>query len=512
MCGLVSVISSSDNGFRQGERETFESMLFLNQLRGSDSTGIFSVDNDGKLDWVKQLGAPQKLFAESRYKQILGRAFQRGQVLVGHGRYATRGDAANVNHAHPFQKNRENGSSIVLVHNGTLDAWQPWDGLKDFEVDSEWFAALIAGDLGYETVLEKIRGAVATIWYDSMDGRTYWYRNQDRPLSFVQDKNGTIYLNSEWESLVWARAKRNIPFEDGAIVKCEVNRLYMFDPKSKTIEHKDIDAEDVYSAYSFVRPTVISGRRTEYKEFPRDLDDAAKQIWQGRIKEIVFSGGSAYFYNNMGVNLGQKNTSPFRKKLAKMQEVRIGLILMTYSNGKEDYAILDDHGKIVKIQKNNPDPEKTEVVTYGKNNAELTEKKVKVYAREYDVAILREWGRIEAIEWKPCEDPEEPFYEVKRGNTCLFEIFHVLKLPQQNGDKHLYRCYGSFMTAPDSAPCTATWTAFLSSPEEAWAHACYSGKVSHIIERSYLLQRADEHDQAPYEAILTNVEGCELED
>src|SRR5687768_3261580 len=90
--------------------------MFMNTLRGDDSSGIIAVNSDGDVDVIKDT-LPGYYFTETKeFKEHADtQAFREGRVLVGHNRKATIGKV-NLDNAHPFVVNNE----FVLVHNGSL--------------------------------------------------------------------------------------------------------------------------------------------------------------------------------------------------------------------------------------------------------------------------------------------------------------------------------------------------------------------------------------------------------
>ena len=89
-------------------------MLWLDALRGFDSTGMFCVNNQGNIYWAKEASNPGKFLPQAEVKDILNIAFRNGKMLVGHNRKATKGSVTDDN-AHPFIE-----ENIILVHNGTI--------------------------------------------------------------------------------------------------------------------------------------------------------------------------------------------------------------------------------------------------------------------------------------------------------------------------------------------------------------------------------------------------------
>jgi hypothetical protein len=235
MCGLIGMAVANDNGFDQSQREALAQSLIVNQLRGADSTGVFSVDNKGFWRTLKCVGGPRELFQHASWHDVWNDLFQRGKIAVGHGRAATRGTIEWKN-AHPFiadkpkKKDQKDPNRILLVHNGTLHKWQAHlKGLDTFDVDSEWLASQIA-TLGPEEALAKAQGAVATIWWDDETKSLNLYRNGERPLFLMQTERGDLYLNSEESSLQWLTFRHKLKLRKEGILQLTEHHISSIRP------------------------------------------------------------------------------------------------------------------------------------------------------------------------------------------------------------------------------------------------------------------------------------------
>jgi amidophosphoribosyltransferase len=105
MCGIVGLVSSSP------VNQALYDGLSLLQHRGQDSTGIATAEGD-TFHIHKAKGQVREAY---RTRDMRG---LRGNVGLGHVRYATQGNAAQSVEAQPFYVNAPYG--IVLVHNGNL--------------------------------------------------------------------------------------------------------------------------------------------------------------------------------------------------------------------------------------------------------------------------------------------------------------------------------------------------------------------------------------------------------
>ena len=105
MCGLVGIVSSS-----QVNQQIYDSLLLL-QHRGQDSTGIVTMQ-DSIFHLHKSNGQVKEAYRTRDMRSL------RGNIGLGHVRYATKGAAHREEEAQPFYVNAPYG--IVLIHNGNL--------------------------------------------------------------------------------------------------------------------------------------------------------------------------------------------------------------------------------------------------------------------------------------------------------------------------------------------------------------------------------------------------------
>lgn len=197
MCGIVGLISKDTRGFFQADLKIFKEMLWADQLRGTDGTGLFYVDSTGKVEIEKDAVAAQA-FLWTNMDKVEPKIIQKGRIIIGHNRAATKGNKIKVN-THPFNEDK-----VTLVHNGTLYTHKH---LADVEVDSHAICHSMAKQ-GYARTLKELWGAFALVWFNEQNNRLYLSRNKERPLNIVETKD-LFVISSEPGLASWILERNN---------------------------------------------------------------------------------------------------------------------------------------------------------------------------------------------------------------------------------------------------------------------------------------------------------------
>jgi len=222
MCGIVGLISFSKNGMLNSEVSAFTQLLYADEVRGSDGTGIFynSKKNRGNIKILK--GAiPSSVFIKTqKYKDATNTLFNEANFAVGHNRAATKGKV-NDECTHPFREKH-----ITLIHNGTLTSQKELS--EDAEVDSHAICQSIA-NIGAKATLEKLNGAFALVWFDGDTKTLHICKNAQRPLFLIKTSSCYI-ICSELELGLWICQRNNLKVVTQEIIKSQ--QLYSFHIKS----------------------------------------------------------------------------------------------------------------------------------------------------------------------------------------------------------------------------------------------------------------------------------------
>lgn len=177
--------------------KTFEQMLIVDSLRGTDSTGVLAVAGKDDYGIAKQVGDPYNLFSDRRYGAAMAGL---NKVLIGHNRWGTVGKATKAN-AHPFEFD-----SLVGVHNGTLDNKYALDDANSFNVDSEALYHHMDKH-GVREAIELVRGAWSLVWWEKEARKIHFLRNKERPMNLCWDeKEEQLFFASEYwmlEGILW---------------------------------------------------------------------------------------------------------------------------------------------------------------------------------------------------------------------------------------------------------------------------------------------------------------------
>lgn len=181
-------------------KDAMKDLLYLDTLRGKDSTGIAVVDRN-RQSVIKKATLPGHEFVE--IPQFYDRITSSGDVLwIGHNRFKTMG-SVNRACAHPFEVCNDDGQvELIGAHNGTLEnKWELEKELHDkYETDSEALMNLLVEANDYKEAISLCRGAWSLTWWDAPNDNLHFLRNDQRPLCYAYTKDRKVLI---WASEAW---------------------------------------------------------------------------------------------------------------------------------------------------------------------------------------------------------------------------------------------------------------------------------------------------------------------
>jgi hypothetical protein len=242
MCGIVGLVSNYTNGFIVNEADAFTEMLVIDSFRGLDSTGVFGVDNIGNVGIMKEASHGLNFVLTPDYRTFKTELIQRGLLVVGHNRAATRG-TVNDRNAHPFWVD----DKIVLVQNGTVRGGHKdlAKGSANVEVDSEAIAHVLSEEPDIAKALQKIDSGYALVWYNTETKCLYLIRNHERPLFYVDGQNTGMLFASEVATLEYVIKRNKLNMKE---IK-ELEPYHLMTIKIDKKEHYTRTIEKIDAAY-----------------------------------------------------------------------------------------------------------------------------------------------------------------------------------------------------------------------------------------------------------------------
>lgn len=196
MCGLVGMAGFLDHDLKNAMKD----LLFLDSLRGRDSTGLTAVNREREV-LTRKFTVPGYEFIEY---PVVDKAMTYGdQLWLGHNRFRTFG-AINKANAHPFEVLDDEGNVLLVgAHNGSLDNKFEIEsrlGGDKFETDSETLFNWFCTANNYKEAIGLLRGAWSLVWWDATANTLHLCRNDQRPMSFAytKDRKAIVWASEPW--------------------------------------------------------------------------------------------------------------------------------------------------------------------------------------------------------------------------------------------------------------------------------------------------------------------------
>jgi asparagine synthetase B (glutamine-hydrolysing) len=322
VCGLIGVYTKSLGGFNSGETDCFEDLLFIDMLRGDDSTGITSFLNTGEVQVLKGIGDSYSMrwydsYGAKEYKEVMADAFKKGKVLLGHNRKATVGQVTDET-AHPFVVNER----YFFMHNGTLRGHRKLNGGNTYEVDSEalgnYLCPKATNVSELEAALGEVDGAYAMQWVDQEKQMLYLLRNNERPLHIARTSDGYIWA-SEPGFILAAAARNRQKIE--AMIEAKAHTLYSLDLDGYDQKFKETELS-VKKALPPITQVITMGdtaatwvSKSKFKKLNKEWEGRTCTFYLDDYMNTVIGGPESTKWHIWGSNVGM---FPFRHTISGM--------------------------------------------------------------------------------------------------------------------------------------------------------------------------------------------------
>jgi predicted glutamine amidotransferase len=287
MCGIVGLIAKRKTGFYKTDWDTFRQLLWADQLRGTNGTGVYFNTQKDKVAVriIKDAISASAFINTKEFDNAEAQFIKEAQFIVGHNRAATKGKIDKAC-THPFREKH-----IVLVHNGTISNHNL---LGDAEVDSNAIAQSIA-EIGAKETLKKIDGAFALVWFDQKEKTLNLCRNNQRPLNLVETNNSYI-ICSEPEMGEWVGKRNRLGFVK--TINIEPKKIYKFKQDTPgTFETEDVEYKNTWKEQEWnYSPSNWKNKLKEYKSGERVRFRASNIKYKGYNNQVTYIEGDINKY------------------------------------------------------------------------------------------------------------------------------------------------------------------------------------------------------------------------
>jgi len=279
MCGIVGVIIKANNGLTKRIEDSFYNLLFVNTLRGDDSTGVIAVEKTTEFHVMKEATEAAWFIPQFQYSPVGKQMWTTGKALIGHNRKGTMGKVEDAN-AHPFVVDDD----FAMVHNGTLLGHHK---LAATTVDSEALAIVLAKAFkeedykkALEEILPEVNGAYAVSIYDQRHNTVRLLRNKERPMAYVETSDAWFFA-SEGLMLHWILSRNGYTAKDVVSLKAvPEDTVVTFDLDANTCTEEKITIKKYTPPLTMVQggATPISKKTIPVMEFAELSKTAYKRL------------------------------------------------------------------------------------------------------------------------------------------------------------------------------------------------------------------------------------------
>lgn len=334
MCGLVGMMGDISNR----DKEVFNTLLFLDYLRGPHSTGIAVIDSPDpnyipNTELFKSLGGPWELY--KKYEKDFPHGLYNGfaTTIIGHNRFATQGKIVEEN-AHPFQL-----GDIIGAHNGTVQKWSLKDfkGYKDFEIDSQ----IILNELNHSSlqdIWDEADGAIALSYYDTIKDTMNLVRNKERSLFYTTAKTGkTLFWASEEWMIHTAAGRARVAIEKPVEVVPNKHYEFFLEKEKVMVDTKDLtpfDGGKYFSMFSYHYP--VNKNKTTFNQY---INASYPEASLCKMYLTGWSDKTQMFFGE--TTTGQEVRISLNPKFVEAEKARLNILL----NNKKKIILCFPYGK-----------------------------------------------------------------------------------------------------------------------------------------------------------------------
>lgn len=268
MCGIIGVYGDTTHINSKDKKAFFLEGLFVDSLRGQDSTGIARLARGKKEPEIYKRALAGPDFVQRKDVSRLMDKFTDSYGFLGHNRSITRG-VVDDDSAHPFQYKH-----ITLVHNGTVYNADKLTN-KKCEADSSVDSAQVAWSFSVvepDDLFPIMNGGFSLVWWDSRDQTLHFARNSERPMYWVvEPNNGMMYFGSELKMLTWLLDRNDIKVKPKAMFTAPGTHYIFKNPRNV----------EEYTRRPFTKaaPVQVQGgsNKTDWEKQRRKLQDQREQ-------------------------------------------------------------------------------------------------------------------------------------------------------------------------------------------------------------------------------------------
>ncbi len=257
MCGIAGYSGLKDAAQR---RKLVDALGIGIDVRGGHAAGYVSLAGTVPR-LAKRIGTWGK--SSDRFRYAAGA----GETLMMHSRYATCGQAGNVDHAHPFAIRRNGKSVLYGCHNGVLQGTytSALTNKRDHTVDSRELFELLAD--GQHGAIRNLTGYGVITWMVPGSNVVHLVRlSEQSEVSCMHVEGGGIVWASTWTILKAACEYAGIKL-DGEYKLPEIGQAYELHPDK--VEKNELTGLKIASWWSSYGEDELDYGYAGTKSFPR---------------------------------------------------------------------------------------------------------------------------------------------------------------------------------------------------------------------------------------------------